>query len=102
MIRVYECELTKQNELKKILEADPYSQDSFARVGYKLKDGTMAGEDKQKVYLYISASDDFLKKAEEMLKGLVAPAKKDVSDRIIAKIQEEEDSVAAGVAFFGE
>ena len=102
MIKVYECELTKQNELKKILEADPYSQDSFARVGYKLKDGAMVGEDKAKVYLYTSASDDFVKIADEKLKGIATPAKKEVSDRVTAKIVEEEDSVAAGVAFFGE
>ena len=86
MIKVYECELAKQNELKTILETDPYSQYSFARAGYKLKDGAMVGEDKAKVYLYISASEDFFKIADELLKGIAFPAKKEVSDRVTAKI----------------
>jgi hypothetical protein len=102
MEKVYECELTKQNDLKKLLEADPYSEDSFSRAGYKLKDGTVVGEDKEKIYLYISASEDFLKKADELLKDLVKPAESAVASRVIAKIKEEEDTVASGVAMFGE
>lgn len=102
MEKVYECEISKQNELKKILEADPYSEDSFARVGYKLKDGASLGQDREKMYLYISASEDFLKKAEEKMKDLVKPASDEVTNHVIAKIAEEESSVASGVAMFGE
>jgi hypothetical protein len=102
MERVYECDSEKSNELKKILEADPYSEDSFARAGYKLKDGTLVGEDKDKIYIYISASEEFLKKADEKLKDLAKPAADEVASRVIAKIKEEEDTVASGVAMFGD
>jgi hypothetical protein len=102
MERVYECEADKANELKKLLEADPYSEDSFARAGYKLKDGSMVGEDKDKVYLYISAGEDFLKKADELLKDLAKPANDEVAARVITKIKEEESTVASGVAMFGD
>lgn len=102
MDKVYECELSKKNELKKILEAEPYAEDSFARVGYKLKDGTVVGEDKEKTYLCISASEEFFKKTEEKLKDLVKPVEGEVASRILSKIEEEEESVASGVAMFGE
>lgn len=102
MDRVYECESSKKAEITKILEEDPYSEDSFARVGYKVKDGTAVGEDKEKLYVYISASEDFLKKADEKLKDLAKPAEEEVAKRVIARIKEEEDTVAAGVSMFGD
>jgi len=102
MEKVYECDNEKKGELKKLLEADPYSEGSFARAGYKLKDGMMIGEDEKKVYLFISASEEFLKKADGMLKDLAKPASEDIASRVIAKIKEEEDTVASGVAMFGD
>ena len=102
MMRVYECENQKKAELTKVLEAEPYAQNSFARVGYKMKDGASVGEDKAKTYIYISASEEFLKKADERLKGLAAAAPDDVQKRIEKKITDEEDTVAAGVSMFGE
>lgn len=102
MKRVYECENAKKAQLMKILEADPYADDSFARVGYKVKDGISAGEDKEKTYVYISASDEFLKKADEKLKDVAKPAPDEVQKRVQKKIEDEEDTVAAGVSMFGE
>ncbi len=102
MYRVYECEISKKAEVTKILEADPYSEGSFARAGYKMKDGTSVGEDKEKLYIYISASEEFLKKADERLKEVAKPAPDDVQKRVQGKISEEEESVAAGVSMFGE
>lgn len=102
MKRVYECDAPKKAQLTKILEADPYAEDSFARVGYKVKDGVSVGEDKEKVYVYISASDDFLKKADEKLKDVGKPAPEEVQKRVQKKIEDEEDTVAAGVSMFGE
>lgn len=100
MYRVYECESSKKAELTKILEADPYAEESFARVGYKLKDGAVVEADKEKTYIYISASEEFLKKADEKLKDVAKPAEKDVQDKVAKKIEEEEDTVAAGVSMF--
>jgi hypothetical protein len=102
MIRVYECENSKKAELTKILEEDPYAEDSFARVGYKMKDGTAVEEDKEMIYVYVTASEDFLKKADEKLKEIAEPVEEDVAKRVEAKIQEEENTVAAGVSMFGE
>src|SRR4030095_15223739 len=102
MKRVYECESSKKAELTKVLEAEPYAEDSFARVGYKIKDGVSVGEDKEKTYIYISASDEFMKKADERLKDLAKPASEEVQKRVEKKIQDEEDTVAAGVSMFGE
>jgi hypothetical protein len=102
MYRVYECEATKKADMTKILEADPYAEDSFARVGYKMKDGTAVGEDKEKIYVLVSASDEFLKKADEMLKDIAKPCDEEVAGRVKKKIDEEENSVAAGVSMFGD
>jgi hypothetical protein len=102
MKKVYECGNPKKSELLKILEADPYADDSFARVGYKVKDGISVGEDKEKTYVYISASEEFLKKADEKLKDVAQAAPDDVQKRVQKKIEDEEDTVAAGVSMFGE
>jgi hypothetical protein len=97
MKRVYELEANKKAEITKILEADPYSQESFARAGYKLRDGATLGEDKAKIYLYISAADDFIKKADEKLKGIATPLKGDAEKKIIDKIIAEEENAEAGL-----
>ncbi|MBD3209977.1 hypothetical protein GF318_01195 [Candidatus Micrarchaeota archaeon] len=101
MDRVYECELSKKSDVMETLEADPYSEDSFARAGYKVKEGTAIDEDREKLYIYISASEDFLKKADEKLKEVAEPARDDVQERIIKKIKEEEERVGSGVASIG-
>lgn len=103
MIRVYECESGKKAELMKILEADPYEEGSFARAGYKVKDGTVLEEDKEKIYVYIKASDEFIKKADEKLEDVTKPAPEDVEKRVAEKIQKEEEAAEGGLgSIFGE
>ena len=103
MYRVYEFETGKKADVLKILEADPYKEDSFARAGYKLKDGSALDEDKSKTYVYLSASEDFLKKADEKLKGIVTRCSESIEKKIIAKIVAEEESAEAGFGgIFGE
>jgi hypothetical protein len=102
MQRVYECEGGKKAALMKILEADPYSEGSFARVGYKVKDGAMLGEDKAKMYVYVKASDEFVKKADELLKDVASPATPEVEKRVVEKIQKEEEDAEGGLgSIFG-
>jgi len=102
MKKVYECESSKRAELMKILEADPYAEDSFARIGYKVKDGTVLGQDKAKIYVYLSANEDFVKKADDKLKEIVVHCKGDVETAVIKKITEEEESAESGMgAIFG-
>ncbi len=93
---VYECDLQKKKDLTAILEKDPYAEDSFAKSGYKTKEGAIIGEDKAKLYVFISADDAFLKKAEEKLKGIAARAKEEVEKRVIALIEKEEESATSG------
>jgi len=103
MHRVYECEPAKKAALTKILEADPYAEDSFARVGYKMKDGAVIGEDKGKSYLYMKASKEFIKKADEKLKDIAKIAPHDVEKRVTEKIQKEEEEAEGGFgSIFGE
>ena len=102
MERLYECETVKKAELKEILETEPYAEDSFARAGYKIRDGATLEEDKEKVYLFISASDDFIKKADEKLKDLAKPVEGETAKRIIDKIKKEEESAESGLgSIFG-
>lgn len=96
MKRVYECDIAKKNELAKILEFEPYAPDSFARNGYKTKEGGMIGEDKGKFYVFLSADEAFMKKAEEKIKSVTSRAKEDVEKRIVALIEKEEESATEG------
>lgn len=96
MIRVYECDASKKAEISKILEADPYAEDSFARSGYKVKDGSVLDEKKDKIYIYISASEAFVKKADEKLKGVAARMKEKDEKRIADKIIKEEEAAESG------
>jgi hypothetical protein len=96
MQRVYECEASKKAEVMKILEAEPYADDSFARVGYKVKDGESVDEEKGKFYIYISASEEFCKKADEKLKDLASVMKEEDAKRIAEKIIKEEEAAQSG------
>ncbi|VVC01324.1 Uncharacterised protein [uncultured archaeon] len=96
MDRVYELPLEKKAEVTKLLEAEPYAADSFARVGYKLRDGKALGEDEKKLFIYMSGSADFIKKADEKLKAVAAPPKSEIEQRIITKIKAEEEAAEGG------
>ncbi|MFH2106470.1 MAG: hypothetical protein ABII22_04365 [Candidatus Micrarchaeota archaeon] len=97
MKRVYECDIVKKKEMLAILEADPYAEDSFARIGYKLKEGAAVGEDEKKLYIYLSASEDFIKKADAKLKEMAKPADCKVEQRVVEKIEKEEESAESGL-----
>ncbi|MFH1520214.1 MAG: hypothetical protein ABID61_01070 [Candidatus Micrarchaeota archaeon] len=96
MYRVYECDSAKKADVTKILEAEPYAEDSFARNGYKIKDGAVLEEDKTKFYVYMSASDEFIKKADEKLKDIAKPAPVEVEKRVIGKVHKEEEEAESG------
>ncbi|MEM3556186.1 MAG: hypothetical protein QXF56_05690 [Candidatus Micrarchaeia archaeon] len=101
--RVYECEPQQVGKLKKLLESEPYAERSFAKQGYKLKEGKVMGEE-NKYYLYIKADADFFKFAEEKLKEVegVKRSEKVVEQRVVKKIEEEEGSAEQGFgAIFG-
>jgi len=92
----------KKKDLTPILEADPYAPDSFARAGYKLKDGSALGEKSDTIYLYISADEHFIKKAKEKLKPLMREMQKGEEERVLKKIVDEEEAAEGGFgAIFG-
>jgi hypothetical protein len=102
MDRVYEVEQAKKSELTKLLEFEPYAADSFARIGYRIRDGASLGEEKDKLYVYISAAEDFIKKADEKLKDVAEKTKGDKEKRIVDKIKKEEESAESGLgSIFG-
>jgi len=102
MERAYEVAVEKKSALLKILGADPYAEESFARVGYRIRDGASLGEDKTKIYVYISSSQGFVKKADEALKDVAVPLKGETAERIIKKIKEEEEAAEQGLgSIFG-
>ena len=103
MILVFELPSADKAKLTALLEADPYAEKSFPRNGYKVKDGTQAGQDKGKTYLYLKATDEFAAFAREKLKELAVEAKPEVRDQIAKKIEEEENSAEVGFgSIFGE
>ncbi|MEM4272459.1 MAG: hypothetical protein QXH30_02620, partial [Candidatus Bilamarchaeaceae archaeon] len=92
MKRVFGFPMEKKAELIAILEADPYAETSFARMGYKLKEGGQVGADPKMLYLYISADDKLLKAVEAKLKPLEAPITKEMEKKVIDEIDKEEDN----------
>ncbi len=96
MERVYECHSSKRKELNAILSADPYASDSFARVGYVIREGSVLSENKESIYLYIKADDSFIKKADEIMKDIATILTGENEKRIIAKILAEEENAESG------
>lgn len=110
MKAVYECPASKKAQLTAILEADPYGEKepepyfhvSFGRNGYKLKDGAVVDEDREKCYLYLSMPDSFKAFADMKLKDVAARAPAEVEARVVKKIEDEEASAEMGMgAIFG-
>ncbi len=121
--RVYVCDASHSEELKKLLAYDPYLDKSlneeqlakvrtdpeanviFVRQDYVLKEGAAYGLDSQKCYLYLKAQDDFLDQAEKKLKKLIQGlqrASKGDEDKVSAAITEERSAAEQGLgSIFG-
>lgn len=97
MKRVYAFDISRRAELTAILETDPYAPDSFARLGYKLREGASLEEDKALVFLYISGDEAFIKKADERLKPLASSLKPEDERRVLDKILKEEEAAESGL-----
>ncbi len=115
---VYEVDASEYDALKKFLEYDPYVDKSlseedlkklnaekaydslFSRQEYSLREGASLGLEKGKYYLYINASEDFLKVADEKLKKnfkSVKKASKEQEGKFISIIEEEQNRGNAGI-----
>lgn len=114
--RIYEVEGKEQGKLKALLEKDQYLDVSFAKQGYKLKEGKGVGGEAGKYYLCIHAEPDFFKWAEDKFKGIPAPegqqpvppalslkrVPKELEAKIMSSIEAEDNAAEMGMgAIFG-
>ncbi len=113
-VRVYECDESEINSLKKTLDYDPYTDKSidineikkdkfsdviFKRQEYEIKNGSLLSLESSKYFLYVKANDDFLNKAEELFKErfkTVKRASNDIEAKVITFINDEESKANAG------
>lgn len=116
--RVYSCDAKDAQELKKLLEYDPYLDKSlneqqlaelkndpqaniiFARQDYQLKDGVSLGLDRERYYLCITAVDDLIEKDEAKLKAKVQSIKRvepDLEVKIVSTLEEERKESEQGL-----
>ena len=86
----------KYKEAKKVVEADPYAEDSFAKAGYKLKEAKVLGVGEEGYYLYLDASEEFLQKAREKLKDVSEELEGEDKEKVVKAVQEEEEAASAG------
>ncbi len=99
---VFEAPIADKAKLTALLEADPYAKTSFSRNGYKVKDGAIVGQDREKIYIFLKASDDFAKFAKEQFTGIATECKPEVSAAVSKFIEDEENSAQTGFgAIFG-
>jgi len=96
---VFEIDAAKQNELKKVLELDPYADDAFSRLGYTLKDSSALGLPAGKVVLHFKCEDAALaQKYAARVKPVegIKEATPEVKAKVIETLQKEADEAASG------
>lgn len=89
----------KVKEVLDKLKTDPRAQVIFARMNCSLKDGATLGLNAERMYLYISATDEMLDKAEQRFKNefkTIKRAQKLDEDAVISVIKNEEDNAGSG------
>lgn len=107
---VFEAGIKDKPKVVALLEADPYGEKSFSRNGYKVKDGSQVGQDREKCYVFMRATDEFASFARGKLKelvdaegrGLVAESAPEAAAAVAKVIADEENSAEVGMgAIFG-
>ncbi len=121
--RVYICDIADNNALIKLMSYDPYLDKSlsdekiaeikndpeaniiFARQDYNIKDGISIGLERDKSYLYLSASEEFLNQADKKLKNIIKSIKradKETEQKVIEIVEGERSSSEEGLgSIFG-
>lgn len=96
MIRIYK--ITKENlkEAKKTLEENPYDTESFARAGYKLREGKGLGMQFDGQYVYISAEENLIKKFDEKLKEKAEILSGEEFNKVKEAIEKEDENAVQG------
>ena len=102
MLRIYKIPNEKMKEVKKIIEENPYAEDSFSKKGYVLREGKALKGDENAYYLIIEADEQFIKKADEKLKDLTTVLEGEEYEKIKKAYEEAENAAQAGFgALFG-
>lgn len=84
--------------LKKILEADPYADDSFAKVGFVLKESSAVGLPAGKYAVFFKCEDAMAVKLEEKVKQIpsFAKAAPEELSKLVQAVESEEDAATEG------
>lgn len=102
---VFAIEAAQKSKLARVLEAEPYADDSFARAGYVLKESASVGLPAGKFVVYLKVEDEALgRKLEAKLKAVegIAELKGDEKKRVSDAIAREQDAACSGFgAVFG-
>lgn len=102
--RIYRVPASSYKVLKKVLEADPYSPGSFARVGYVLRQAKGLGIEGEEYYLKISAEKEILENLEEKLRDVqgLERLEGEEYEKVKKRFEEQEESAAIGLgSIFG-
>ncbi|MEM4295324.1 MAG: hypothetical protein QXI89_00300 [Candidatus Anstonellales archaeon] len=93
---------SKYAKAKALLEQNPYEEQSFSRVGYKIREAKSIGLNADGYFLYIKASDDFIKFARDKLKEVLGSIDKDMLEKAKQEIEkEEQDAISGFGSLFG-
>jgi len=109
-IKIWEVPKEKVQELKKVLDAPEIKDEEgtiivneFARNGYLLKNGKIIGYEKDEIYLYIEAPEEFFEKNGKKLPEGMKKLEGEEFEAVKEKIKGEQEDTASGVGFiFGD
>lgn len=96
---VFSIDASNQGKLKAVLEANPFENDSFAKLGYVLRESKAVGLPGGKFVVFFETGDDALaKKLCEKIKAVegVAELSGGEKAKIVAQIKGEQDAAAQG------
>ncbi|MDE1868740.1 MAG: hypothetical protein KGH60_02120 [Candidatus Micrarchaeota archaeon] len=91
-------EAARQEKLKKLRE-DRLMNIIFWKQEYEVKDGASVGLNRDKVYIYLNAPEDFLAGAEEKLKNefkSIKRATEEEQEKVAKAISSEKETAATG------
>ena len=92
MIALFYLKTSDFQKVKNLAETD----DVVSRQSLTYRDPPSLGLKKDGFYLKINGSEESIKRAEEILKGLVQEVKGKEKDEVLKKIEEQEDQEDAG------
>jgi hypothetical protein len=102
---VFAIEAAQKSKLARVLEAEPYADDSFARAGYTLKESASLGLPAGKIVVHLKVEDAALgAKLEAKLKAVEGTVALEGADKqkVAAAIAAEQDAACSGFgAVFG-